>query len=102
MKRIVLTVLTITLVTAAAAQPKERPKMTSAKGTFEVKIMPDPAGAEYGRMSIDKKFIGDLDATGNGEMLSASRSDKGSAAYVAIERVTGTLHGARVGDKRRW
>jgi Protein of unknown function (DUF3224) len=44
-------------------------------------------------MSIDKKFHGDLEATSKGEMLTAVTQVKGSAGYVAIERVSGTLHG---------
>jgi hypothetical protein len=44
-------------------------------------------------MSIDKQFHGDLDATSQGEMLSAMSAVEGSAGYVAIERVSGTLHG---------
>jgi hypothetical protein len=44
-------------------------------------------------MSIDKRFTGDLTATSQGEMLSAGTAVKGSAGYVAIEKVTGTLHG---------
>jgi hypothetical protein len=69
-----------------------------AKGTFEVELNPqgpqDKAeGATLARMSIDKKFHGDLEAVGKGEMLSAMTDVMGSAGYVAIERVTGTLHG---------
>jgi hypothetical protein len=44
-------------------------------------------------MSIDKQYTGDLKGTGQGEMLSAGTGVKGSAGYVAIEKVTGTLHG---------
>lgn len=44
-------------------------------------------------MSIDKQFRGDLEATSKGEMLAASTDVQGSAGYVAMERVTGTLHG---------
>jgi hypothetical protein len=71
---------------------------TRASGTFEVKLNPQSTddnaeGATLGRMSIDKQFHGDLDATSKGEMLTAGTSVKGSAGYVAIERVTGTLHG---------
>jgi hypothetical protein len=44
-------------------------------------------------MSIDKKFSGDLDATSTGEMLAFMTAVKGSAGYVAMERVNGTLHG---------
>ena len=46
-----------------------------------------------GRMSIDKQFRGDLDAISKGEMLMAGTAVKGSAGYVAIEQVTGTLQG---------
>ena len=71
---------------------------TRASGTFEVKLNPQPlhdgaAEATLGRLSIDKQFHGDLEATSKGEMLSAGTSVKGSAGYVAIEQVKGTLHG---------
>jgi hypothetical protein len=68
-----------------------------ASGTFEVTLTPqtdDPAGdPSLGRMSIEKRFHGDLEATSRGQMLSAMSSIKGSAGYVALERVSGTLHG---------
>jgi hypothetical protein len=69
-----------------------------ATGPFEVKINPQPAyntdqTALLGRMSLDKQFHGDLEATSKGEMLTSGSAVKGSAAYVAIERVTGKLHG---------
>ncbi|HEX3865299.1 MAG TPA: DUF3224 domain-containing protein, partial [Gemmatimonadaceae bacterium] len=51
------------------------------------------AGSLLGRRSIDKQFRGDLDATSAGEMLSAGTPVQGSAGYVAIEHVTGTLGG---------
>lgn len=71
-----------------------------ATGTFDVKVVPQGAGdtadgIALGRMSIDKQFHGDLDATSKGEMLTSGLESNGSAAYVAIERVTGTLHGRR-------
>ncbi len=72
--------------------------MTHASGTFEVKLTPqkpdnkEAEGANLGRMSINKKFYGDLEATSKGEMLSAMTEVKGSAGYVAIERVSGALH----------
>jgi len=69
-----------------------------ASGPFEVTLAPlastgpgDPA--PLARMSLEKQFSGDLSATSRGEMLSASSAVKGSAGYVAIEKVTGTLHG---------
>ncbi|MBZ5722414.1 MAG: DUF3224 domain-containing protein [Acidobacteriia bacterium] len=69
-----------------------------AGGTFDVKLNPltlddKVADATLGRMSIDKQFHGDLEGTSKGEMLSAATSVKGSAGYVAIERVSGTLGG---------
>jgi hypothetical protein len=69
--------------------------MTSqATGTFEVKLVPQTTEEKtLGRMSIDKQFHGDLEAISKGEMLSAMTSVKGSAGYVAMERVTGSLHG---------
>jgi hypothetical protein len=71
-----------------------------ASGTFEVKLSPQPAddhadGATLGRMTIDKQFRGDLEATSKGQMLTGMSSVKGSAGYVAIERVSGTLAGRR-------
>ncbi len=70
----------------------------TATGTFEVKLLPQPSGdpaadATLGRMSIDKQFHGDIEGTSKGQMLTAGASVKGSAGYVAIERVSGTLHG---------
>ncbi len=69
-----------------------------ASGTFEVELNPqvpdDKVGdASVGRMSIDKQFHGDLEATSKGQMLTVMTDVKGSAGYVAMERVTGTLHG---------
>ncbi|MGH7696675.1 MAG: DUF3224 domain-containing protein [Gemmatimonadaceae bacterium] len=48
-----------------------------------------------GRFSLDKQFQGDFTGTGQGEMLTAVGAVQGSAVYVAIERVSGTLHGRR-------
>jgi hypothetical protein len=69
-----------------------------ASGPFEVKLVPQtPNGifenATTGRMTIDKQFHGDLEGTSKGQMLTAMTETKGSAGYVAIERVTGTLKG---------
>ncbi len=68
-----------------------------ASGTFQVKLSPQaPAGSEepsVGRLLLDKVFSGDLEATGAGQMLSLRTEVENSAGYVAIERVTGRLHG---------
>ncbi len=70
-----------------------------AKGTFEVKITPQSEdkgdGASLGRLSMHKTFSGDLTGTSTGEMLTAMTGIKDSAGYVAVERVTGTLHGRK-------
>jgi Protein of unknown function (DUF3224) len=72
-----------------------------AKGTFTVQMKPlsesgfGEGNANLGRLSLEKTFEGDLVAVGKGEMLTAVTQTKGSAGYVAIERVTGTLHGRK-------
>lgn len=72
-----------------------------ATGTFSVKLLPlEPYamgsdGVNLGRLSIDKTFEGDLSAQSQGEMLSALTPTEGSAGYVAIEQVSGTLHGKK-------
>jgi Protein of unknown function (DUF3224) len=75
------------------------PVMTRhAEGTFDVKTTPLAAddatmGTLIGRYSLVKQYHGDLDATSKGEMLAAGDPSTGNAGYVAIEQVTGTLHG---------
>ena len=71
---------------------------THVTGTFDVKLTPQAAddkaeGAALGRMSIEKTYHGDLEATAKGEMLTAGSSVKESGVYVAVERVTGVLQG---------
>ena len=89
------------LVAAAVGQTapsssKEVPMTQHATGPFDVKIThkddnsSDPLLA---RMTLDKQYHGDLEATGQGQMLPAGTAVKGSGAYVAIEKVTGTLKG---------
>jgi hypothetical protein len=80
--------------------PKEPPVKQVARGTFIVKLTPgpatdDPAVADLGRMTIDKLFHGDIEGTSKGEMLTAGTATKGSAGYVAMERVTGALQGKK-------
>ena len=66
-----------------------------ARGTFTVDVHPlTPAPAEgLSRFSIDKQLKGDLEATSKGEMFSGGDPKQGVAGYVAIEVVTGILHG---------
>src|SRR5437867_7420558 len=69
-----------------------------ARGRFDVTLTPQTmaepaAAATLGRLSLAKRFSGDLEAESLGEMLTAGTAVKGSAGYVAVERVTGRLNG---------
>jgi hypothetical protein len=97
-------ILRIVLIKQTAGiSPRKRAReetamTTSASGTFDVKMTPqgpdEKAGSSaVGRMLLDKEFHGDLEGTSRGQMLAFSSSVKGSAGYVAIEEVTGTLNG---------
>lgn len=70
--------------------------LSVATGTFDVSTTPitEPT-AMPGRFKLEKQFHGDLVGTGQGEMLTAITDTKGSAGYVAIEKVQGTLRGKR-------
>jgi hypothetical protein len=69
--------------------------MSHATGPFEVKLSPqqDDIDPALGRMTLEKQFHGALEATSRGQMLSTSTAVKGSAGYVALEIVNGTLDG---------
>ena len=68
-----------------------------AKGTFEVKATPvapdsgDDTG--IGRLTLEKKFSGDLEGTSRGQMLGVRSGTGGSGGYVAQEKVTAKLGG---------
>jgi len=71
-----------------------------ATGAFDVKAVPQKPdtqvarAASLSRLTIDKRFHGDLEGISKGEMLAIQSEDvKGSAGYVAMERVTGKLKG---------
>jgi hypothetical protein len=99
----------------ACASPALAATPHHAIGTFEVKIAPATEdkgdGSTLSRLTLDKTYAGALTATSKGEMLAAGGSKPTSAAYVAVERITGTLdgrsgsfavvqHGWMQGDKR--
>lgn len=72
----------------------------TASGTFSVDISPQPDtdvmdGVTLGRLALSKQFSGDLVGQGKGQMLTAMTGEEGSAGYVAIERISGSLHGRR-------
>lgn len=80
------------------AAQKERTVAEHAAGTFDVKVeaqgeVDKAEGSTLGRYSLDKQYHRDLEGTAKGTMLTAGTDVKGSAGYVAIERVTGTLKG---------
>jgi len=68
----------------------------TAKGSFTVSVKPEEQNKAneitFGRYTVVKKFEGDLEGASNFNMHSAG-TDNGAGAYVAIEAVTGTLHG---------
>jgi predicted flavoprotein YhiN len=70
-----------------------------AAGHFDVKVTPQKPdtqiarAANLGRLTIDKRFHGDLEGISKGEMLATQTETPGSAGYVALERVTATLKG---------
>jgi Protein of unknown function (DUF3224) len=91
--------LAATFGAAATAQEKGT-TMRHAKGEFEVKVTPlalaGPAeDPKLARLAIEKTFHGPLAATGRGQMLTSDSEVKGSAVYVAVERVTGILDGKK-------
>lgn len=77
---------------------KEAAVTQVANGPFDVKITPQDGQSDdplLSRMLLDKQYHGDLDATGKGQMLTAGTAVKGSGAYVAIEKVSGSLKGRK-------
>jgi hypothetical protein len=69
-----------------------------AKGTFDVKMSPqtEPDGVgdpTVGRVALVKQYHGDLEGSGKGQMLAVGTAIDGSAGYVAMERISATLHG---------
>ena len=75
---------------------KEETMTKSAQGRFDIEMKPlaeDKGWGGFARMSIDKVFHGELEGESKGVMLAAHTEVKGSAGYVAFERVTGKLDG---------
>jgi hypothetical protein len=87
-------------MTQAQSISKETVTLLHAVGPFDVKVTHQDENTGdplLNRMTLDKQYHGDLEATGKGQMLTAGTEVKGSAGYVAIEKVTGSLKG-RVGS----
>lgn len=93
-----LTQFLLALSLAMLGQAQTQTRMHRAAGTFDVKLTPQTTEGQApdtvpGRMRIDKQFHGGLEGASQGEMLAAMTAVKGSAGYVAIEKVTGKLNG---------
>lgn len=86
-------ILGLSLGVSAQSNQKAVP-MTRGNGEFDVKVMP-VANDEFGAMSLDKQYRGELVGTAKGRMLTAGDASKGAGAYVAIEHVSGTLQGKK-------
>jgi Protein of unknown function (DUF3224) len=84
--------------TGLTQNPAKETRVTkTASGTFEVKLTPQDDKTEegLGRMTIEKQLHGDFEGSSKGQMLTAMTKVEGSAAYVALERLSGTLEGLR-------
>ena len=97
----IVAILTLALAAGLFAQSGSKGSVTvvnHAKGAFDIKMTPTPAddyadGKALGRVAADKQYHGDLEGSGKGQMLTATGEVKGSAVYVATERVSGKLGG---------
>lgn len=94
--------LVVFLCLAASVAPSlhaQRETVMTARGTFDVKVIPqaadDSAGGPFSRLFLDKQFHGDLEGPSKGQMLGAMSAVEGSGGYVALELVSGTLHGKK-------
>lgn len=70
------------------------------RGTFHVEMIAEPAfddveGVTLSRARFDKRFEGPLDATSEVHMLAVKTPVEGSASYVAVERISGSLEGRK-------
>jgi len=97
MKHVVAILSIVFHCTPIIYHQKEAVVTQHAKGTFDVKVIPqaadDPAGGPFARLVLDKHFHGDLAGPSKGQMLAAGTAVEGSAGYVALEQFTGTLAG---------
>lgn len=101
--RIVTIIIGLVLFSHGAFAGSERPETHSmeatmqVRGDFDVRTIPqapdDPSAGPFGRLLLDKTFHGELEASSQGQMMAFQCAQEGSASYVALEQVTGTLGG---------
>ena len=96
---LIAAVLLFSFPTAAQTKIKKENSTMTARGTFDVKVIPqgpdDKSAGPFGRMLLSKKFQGDLVGSSQGQMLAAMTAVKGSGGYVALELVDGVLNGKK-------
>lgn len=89
----------LALLVGTLAQPLNAmdTTMREAAGEFDVKMTPagdrQHDGLTSGLFLLEKTFRGDLIGTSLGEVLTGMGTKEGSASYVAMEKVEGSLHG---------
>jgi hypothetical protein len=80
------------------AHTSEEHLLMHASGYFDVTLAPQAADnpqvhtAQIDRLSIDKKYHGDVQGTSTGQMQ-AIKDDRNTGAYVALEKVVASLKG---------
>ena len=95
-RHLMLGVATSLLMSRANTSEEHLPM--HASGYFDVTLAPQAADnpqvrtAQIGRLSIDKKYHGDVQGTSTGQMQ-AIKDDRNTGAYVALEKVVGSLQG---------
>ena len=88
----------VTSLPASYANTSEERLLMHASGYFDVTLAPQAAdnpqvlAAQIDRLSIDKKYHGDVQGTSSGQMQ-AIRDDRNTGAYVALEKVVASLQG---------
>ena len=83
--------------TSLSVQILREETVMSANGTFEVDLTPqEDVGSPAGRMLIKKTYLGDMNGSGIGQMIS-KRTEAGIAVYYAIEEFSGSVRGKRGG-----
>jgi hypothetical protein len=89
--------LIISIFLILAAQAAHAGANMQISGTFDVKLTPQTSAdtTSWARMRIEKTFHGQLDGGSAGEMLAVRTETKGSAGYVALEKVSATLDGRK-------